>query len=278
MTLPDFSSKKHKKIGGGRWPSGFRPFGVPDMISEKKSARGFEPSVKQALSEFPHLPKFGADEESSLSPPPMMDEMSLDDDFPPLDAGLSMEESALEEPALEDMPQDMDALDSLSAAEEIFSEVGGTPLPDGNNIPDMDNVKAPKATVGAIPEDALQRVIDRIDSAVHGALEPLKFEFNQSVLAGFQSVLRKSIEEDGKKRIATFIETLVPTSNDLVATLKGPAGLIADLQAQLEARDDLPVKLKFVEDDGLLDIVVTYDTSSVSTRLAEFEAMIAELG
>jgi hypothetical protein len=172
----------------------------------------------------------------------------------------------------------MDALDPLSAAEEIFSEVKDAPSSDGNDIPDMDNAQAPKAATGAIPEDALQRVIDRIDSAVHGALEPLKFEFNQSVLAGFQSVLRKSIEEDGKKRIATFIETIVPTSSDLVATLKGPAGLIADLQAQLEAREDLPVKLKFVEDDGLLDIVVTYDTSSVSTRLAEFEAMIAELG
>lgn len=278
MTLPDFSSKKHKKIGGGRWPSGFRPLGVPDMISEKRSARGFEPSVKQALSEFPHLPKFGADEESSLSPSPMMDEISLDEDFPPLDADLSMEESALEEPALEDLPQDMDALDPLSAAEEIFSEVKDAPSSDGNDILGMDNAQAPKATTGAIPEDALQRLIDRIDSAVHGALEPLKFEFNQSVLAGFQSVLRKSIEEDGKKRIATFIETLVPTSSDLVATLKGPTGLIADLQAQLEAREDLPVKLKFVEDDGLLDIVVTYDTSSVSTRLAEFEAMIAELG
>ncbi|KPB00135.1 hypothetical protein [Ahrensia marina] len=273
MTLPDFSSKKHKKIGGGRWPSGFRPLGVPDMISEKRSARGFEPSVKQALSEFPHLPKFGTDEESSLSPSPMMDEISLDEDFPPLGADLPMEESALE-----DLPQDKDALDPLSAAEEIFSEVGDAPLPGGNDIPDMDNAQAPKAVAGAIPEDALQRVIDRIDSAVHGALEPLKFEFNQSVLAGFQSILRKSIEEDGKKRIATFIETIVPTSSDLVATLKGPAGLISDLQAQLEAREDLPVKLKFVEDDGLLDIVVTYDTSSVSTRLAEFEAMIAELG
>jgi hypothetical protein len=278
MTLPDFSSKKHKKLGGGRWPSGFRPLGVPDMISEKKSARGFEPSVKQALSEFPHLPKFGSDEESSFSPSPMMDGISLDEDFPPLDADLSMDELTLEEPVLEDLPQDMDVLDPLSAAEEIFSEVGDVPLPDGNNIPDMDNAHAPTAAAGAVPEDALLRLIDRIDSAVHDALEPLKFEFNQSVLAGFQSVLRKSIEEDGKKRIATFIETLVPTSSDLVATLKGPAGLIADLQAQFEAREDLPVKLKFVEDDGLLDIVVTYDTSSVSTRLAEFEAMIAELG
>lgn len=268
MMLPDFSAKKHKKNSAGRWPSGFRPIGEAGLV-KATAISGFEPSIKHELSQFPHLPRFDLNEQTSFSAAPAMDALSFDDDTLNFDAPL---------PADPDFENLMPEEDQLFSGEDTLSEFDETPSLDlsGGAMSMLDD--EPPLAQNNIAEDGLQRVLDQIDGAVHAAMEPLKFELNQSILAGFQSVLRKSIEADGKQRIVDFISTLVPTGQDLVATIKGPALLIEGLQGQLETAENLPVKLKFVEDDGLLDIVVTYDSASVSTRLAEFEAMIAELG
>ncbi|WP_026480787.1 hypothetical protein [Ahrensia sp. 13_GOM-1096m] len=269
MMLPDFSSKKHKKSAKGRWPSGFKSLAGDDLAQDETPVRGFEPSIKQELSAFPHMPKFTMDdEEPSFASAPMQAEVSFEDD-------LSLDTPLAPEPFEENPLSDLSAVDPVSAAENLISNADNVASSDTLDDALASILDQPKATnIGA---DAVQTILDRVDQAVKAALEPLKFEFNQSVLSGFQSVLRKSIEQDGKQRIVDFIATLVPTANDLVATIKGPAELVEGLQKQLEAREDLPVKIKFVEDNGLLDIVVTYDTASVSTRLAEFEALIAEL-
>lgn len=244
--LPDFSPKKSGRLEEPHWPARFKPLGFSAGNGRARSDIFIDVSANAPIEAEPQ-----SDDNISIVDAPVFENIQV-----------------IDEPM---RYHDMRADYALSAPLE---EVEDADTGDANMEP---TIVAEAFDHAAASEAVAHEILGKIDSAINELGAQLSASLNDGVVNMFSAIARKSMHEEGLSALQKAISKIVPSPQDVTISITGPAALLTQLKTIMDADGSPQWNAEFIENEQSTDVIARYEKTSLSTRFAELEQMLAEI-